>query len=353
MRKELEINFPQIQSYPIFANATSVIKGDSAKLWVSTSFLQLKARNIIIDGAIDKNLEYYWFDFMMNQTYQTCPFLNYCPVYKDILDSWPNKKIDYIVSFINKGYFISLVIDYYYLQGTSIYLKKHDTHEILIYGYDLNKKTFLIAAFLQYGKLNFGEMTFDDFEDATRDEDFLLNYWSGDKIELFSPRTDLIYEPDLIAIRNTLIEYLEAKNVPNTTFRPHTVNDNNSWVFGLNAYQVLEDTLVYVTKHLHSHFFWKPFFVIQEHKENIVQLIHYLTQKEVLTGSFELEIAMKNSKNAKVILNLYLKYLENKDLLIINKIVERLHDMIQTEKNILLDIINKINIHTQNTKINI
>ncbi len=92
MRKELEINFPQIQSYPIFANATSVIKGDSAKLWVSTSFLQLKARNIIIDGAIDKNLEYYWFDFMMNQTYQTCPFLNYCPVYKDILDSWPNKK---------------------------------------------------------------------------------------------------------------------------------------------------------------------------------------------------------------------------------------------------------------------
>ncbi len=76
------------------------------------------------------------------------------------------------MSFINKGYFISLVIDYYYLQGTSIYLKKHDTHEILIYGYDLNKKTFLIAAFLQYGKLNFGEMTFDDFEDATRDEDF-------------------------------------------------------------------------------------------------------------------------------------------------------------------------------------
>jgi hypothetical protein len=57
------------------------------------------------------------------------------------------KIVDFVIDKINKGYYVVIYVDEYYLPVKSVYQKEHYVHNSIIYGYDNTTETFLGIGF--------------------------------------------------------------------------------------------------------------------------------------------------------------------------------------------------------------
>lgn len=142
MRYKLPYNYPPIKCYLHHAYPLGIIWDENNPQimeWFCANYNYIFSRDIHGD---------YFMNFFMD--YTNVPFLYTQPVMKnDLLYLLENTSLEKIISdFICAGKYVMAIIDEYYLEGRWAYKKHHFMHEILIIGFDEEKRKFIVWAYL-------------------------------------------------------------------------------------------------------------------------------------------------------------------------------------------------------------
>lgn len=190
--------------------------------------------------------EYVWFDFL-----EPSKFTN------DVLD------VDYITinelrnvdmvskikSLIDEGEYVTVFIDEYYLDGTQ-YVDKHEITEVLIYGYDNKDKIFYTVNYNDENIFATTQYSYSDIETSTAyisnnvDMQSSLPIWVSSftittyKIKYFEK---YVYSP--VSIFNEITDYCSSKELYDY-LRPEIIIERGKRaVFGFNTQKIILDCM--------------------------------------------------------------------------------------------------------------
>lgn len=87
-------------------------------------------------------------------------------LYYDIMKSNVQSVSEFFINAINRGYYISFLIDKFYIQNyPSAYNKHHIEHKLFIYGYDLNDNCFFASDYFDM-KRGYEKVSFKQIEES-------------------------------------------------------------------------------------------------------------------------------------------------------------------------------------------
>lgn len=292
-------------------------------------------------------------------------FLNFYPKYfsdyssfflkvhnlnESILKIEENQLIDLFIEWIDNRYYIQTFLNEGQVPGTSLNAHKIDVlNEQLVYGYDLNDRTFKITAFdtsENYSKI---DLSFDDlvknfFSEKTKELSKKSEWVSvGNEygLLLYKFNENASYTFNLESIVLQLDEYLHGKN---SAVRFSWLNtEKMDSVFGMNVYSSI---ISWLNLHESEYVDIRPLFGLWDHKKIMLDRIIYLTEKgylDISKGYAEkyAEI-VKASNTART---LVIKYNIARQKKILLSIINILDEMVEGEFNILSPILNELNSH--------
>ncbi len=150
--KILDMQAPIISSYTSYGVLFSIMP-ETTWPWIMNHFIQIR-------------YECGWGIFAFDNHQM---FLSYCPclesyiVPRKILKSYYKKSFkEFIIEVINQDNYLFLYVDRYYLPVFSKFHNKHSIHELLIYGYNLEKNEVYIADNLPNGKFGKAVCSFEE-----------------------------------------------------------------------------------------------------------------------------------------------------------------------------------------------
>lgn len=219
--------------------------------------------------------------------------------------------LNYIFDSINKGRYVKILLDHFYLPGYGYYKSKHVYHTEFIFGYDLNKRVIYVIGSnkLKMGGFNRSVISFDSF---------IESYFSSKKAHSFHTITALSINESKTYIFNIKKMYKGIISFYNSKMRLYDrirlSNDIHSIfkVFGLATYQVIssvlrdefkmeEDTYLKSIKYLQA---------FADYRKVMLQRIKYLYDNDYLTSSC-FDVLIKNYTDLiegfTIVINLYLK----------------------------------------------
>ncbi|MEK4365680.1 hypothetical protein MKX68_24870 [Paenibacillus sp. FSL M8-0212] len=208
---------PIIDTYSNQANIVAIVsKHDQLKSWILARFIRI---------AYAKDNEYFdfcngdYFDFYRCRTkycdgrkyfleYSNHDFLLEEDVTNEILK---DNLCDRIIEYIDKGSYVTMYLDHYYIEGSDAFSEFHRNHQAIIYGYDLENKQFYVADNFVRGKYLTLKVNFLNLLNARR---------SSEKIELkavlkVSILAESRFTLDYTDIYNTLVDYLSGMDRSN------------------------------------------------------------------------------------------------------------------------------------------
>ncbi|NLM10170.1 MAG: BtrH N-terminal domain-containing protein [Clostridiaceae bacterium] len=276
--KRLPTNYPITTTYPVDANAAMIISNQKEyNVWLLNSFIQISSR--VSSHPIT------YFDFH----YRNCPLLYLQKINKKLINTQEYDKLIYfLINAIDNGYYIYLIINRKYIKA---YLTEKDSrHDMLIYGYNLDKYIFYIADTFQNGKYSFETCTFNELFEAVNNLSEEDNYYMGfnNSIELLSlkkyPEEALF---NLRRVKESIIDYLECRPTKywyTQQFNWH--NPMNNHLLGLDCYKLIYKELEYIIENrVISHTGWLSFHVMWEHKNIMLKRLYYLNENKMLNNS--------------------------------------------------------------------
>lgn len=147
-RKILPVNYPMITTYTQHAHLLSILTYyEYTKGWIYSNYIQL---------YMNRDYKHNWGDFYFPFPYElrpsdTCKWILSQKIKRDTVIK-KGSVIDFIIDSINSDNYVHTMLNYYYVPVSVHYKKTHSHHDMLIYGYDLDKKIFHVADFFRYGK---------------------------------------------------------------------------------------------------------------------------------------------------------------------------------------------------------
>ncbi|KQN99839.1 hypothetical protein [Paenibacillus sp. Leaf72] len=134
-RKALYLQEPEVSTYTPYGILFSIIS-EPLWRWVFNNFIQIR-------------YAYLWEMFAFDNHHillKICPGLSYNQLPQEIvIAKWGKSLKDVIIESIDLGYYVHIFVDRYYISLTDSYKNGHHMHELLIYGYDLDKDMALVA----------------------------------------------------------------------------------------------------------------------------------------------------------------------------------------------------------------
>jgi len=185
--------------------------------------------------------------------------------------------IDFIKDCIDIGYYVSIEINRKYIKEYESNFDKN--HPILIYGYNLEAKTFYIADFFKNGKYYYAIASFDELLNAYNNV-FSIQYIEG--AYLYARKKYIMdYEISMASIKSMLYDYLHSLNshMRNIVLNDYSLsNHKHIYVFGLKIYDLLLELIK-----IQGEIPLQLLFCFYEHKKVIILLIKYLSERFFLT----------------------------------------------------------------------
>lgn len=324
----LPIATPVIESYLHHAYQTAIIGcHEKTTPWILSNYIQL-----YYDGNILFPIQFYMPDSTGYTWNFLCPWMNYQVIHKKTLIALKADILDLIIHAINDGYYVIAYVNEKYIPNKPSYQSKDFSHMFMIYGYDLDKKTFW---HLGYNNRIFGsaEVVFNEFIKAFHDNP-QYQFYTHDRLYLLKVNENFKYDFNIEFIRYQLIELVSGKH------RIGFQRDPNH-IFGYDVY----DNLITIIKDTIQEGFQIniiPFLLLSEHKKLMNMRLEYLGQMKDLDVSFFMQgfsqvaerfITLRNkamkynfSGNYKSIQNLEdeILSLKEEELKLVNLIINRL-----------------------------
>ena len=135
----LPVTEPFIKSYMHHSICFSIIDltNISEKNWFSSNFINLKCPK---DLPLNRGAA---IDFKHETFYSAYdPLLHIQNVHKNLIEKYKGGIVDFLIDRVDEQNYVELMVNEYYIPGTSSYLKYDFTHNIFIYGYNKREQYF-------------------------------------------------------------------------------------------------------------------------------------------------------------------------------------------------------------------
>lgn len=344
-KKLLPMKLPIVTSYPYHADILSVVSNNDDYLpWFFNNYIQLNYPNEIFkDGAR--------LDFYMSCLWETCPYISYQLVSKDFVSFKWESIIQFIIDSVDLGFYIRLMVDKFYISSYWISKKKHVPHDIFIFGYNTEDKTFNVADNFKYGKYSFEKVSYINIEKGYKgiQENRLLDFLNG--IEMIRPKEDQgaygfehKYKFDIDLVKNSIKDYLAAEN--NNSIKWHYI-PSMQWKYGKDCYgvDIYSKLIEYINSLVETiGIDMRPFNVLWEHKKVMLLRIEYMIDNNFLNDSDSILKAYSDiERQAFFLNNLWIKYSIKRDKRIIEKMNVAIEKIKFEEISVFEDILNELN----------
>lgn len=217
------------------------------------------------------------------------------------------------------------------------YKQKDMAHELLVYGYDLNNKTLNVADNFG-GKYEYKTCSFEEFLNSYRNTScFNLDYY--EKVMLYKPTPDQSIVIDPLKISDSFIDFLESRDTRNRDNR--SVNWANNIVLGINTYNKIHDYIMTCYEN-HSHLDHRLLHVVWEHKKCMVARIELLQSIGIALQSPVLDMYKDLERVALIYRNIIIKAIVTKNNSKLENVAKGILSFINTETNILNELLEQI-----------
>lgn len=228
------------------------------------------------------------------------------------------------------GYF-----DEYHIPGKFPYQKFHYRHDILIYGYDDNERSFLALGYTENRKYEKYTITYENFQKS-------INVGYNEKeTNLFAERLEfdyarlnesLCFKVNIKEIYSNLYDYLHSINSYGSR--------NYQLTYGVESYRAF----AYYVKESREYLDDRIGRFFMEIKILMLERIKYLEQNGYLSTGYSEEYEVV-SKTQSIVHLLFLKYNLTLDHKIIDSIVEKQNFILEKELEILTPILEELRLY--------
>lgn len=162
VKKILPMGIPVISSFPNYANPLSILQlNSSSRLWCLSNLTVLSCKKIkLSNNELELGLVLFTDTFMDLgcNLWEICPYLYVNQIEKDMIIE--KGFVPSIIDFIDKDRY-----SYFYVNREKIeaYHSKIGSHDIFVYGYNLQEKTFYVSDFF-YTKYESKAIPFEQLE---------------------------------------------------------------------------------------------------------------------------------------------------------------------------------------------
>jgi hypothetical protein len=336
--KILPMQYPIITSYPMYSNLLSIISNrPKATPWIVNNFVSLfnwDRHNLFIFFQNAIPINHNAVANVIRDNYQVCPWIHFQQIHKTfIVRKWDNI-VDFLIEAIDTEHYIYLILDQFYIPGYAAYKNYKYPHDVLIYGYDLQKKCFYMADNHENYKYSYFACDFSAFNEAYYLlDDAAEDYNEFNKcIQLFKLKEDLKRDDcilDLKYIKNSLSDYLSST---------HSVSQwtsDQSITYGISVYDRVKKYLLEVIDDKFSINF-RSFHLLWDHKKCMSFRMKYIMDNGYLDNMDELlKNYMEIEKKSLIHRNKLIKYSVSKDASILQNVIEDIDNIVLREKDIL------------------
>ncbi|TAH75128.1 MAG: hypothetical protein EWM47_00180 [Anaerolineaceae bacterium] len=299
---------PFVKTYPKDANPLSVLLNyEHTYDWLMNCFIQLTSYN-------DAYLDYYDFN------YRNCPILECQRIKSNIIFDKYETLTNFIIKSIDKGYYIILPVNMKYVYTYNC--SEDIPHDIFVYGYNIKNKIFNISDNFFNGKYGDSLCEFSELENAYNniiEEHYWFQGFRG-CIELLSYISEKRACFELYRIKESIDDYLHSRPT-SRWYLNHamwTEDEIRKRSFGITCY----NTLMYHINYAEQFGYFsqganQAIFLMWEHKNIMLLRLKYMQDSRVYINNQVIEIYNQIEKQAKMCINLKLKYdiTRNKNIL--------------------------------------
>lgn len=210
--------------------------------------------------------------------------------------------VDFVVDSIDRGYYVYLNVDEYFIPDRGCYHKQHFSHDTLVHGYDLESRTFKILGFNKIGSYESTDVSFKEFSQSYHSLDKIENHCH--QIYLYQYNQDGKYDFNAKLVKETLEDYLYSRN---TSERFSMLAEPWDRAYGMESYDCLQkyfqDLLANKihTDIRHLHILW-------EHKSCMRLRTEYMYENGFIENPNFIEAAKLIEHKAFMVKKLFLKY---------------------------------------------
>lgn len=331
-KKILTVTYPMITTYTQHAHLLSILSSyECAYPWIFSNYIQL---------YINKDYKYSWGDFYFPFPYElrpsdTCKWILTQKIHRDIASSKWGTILNFIIECINSDNYIHTMINYFYVPISARFNKKELNHDIFIFGYDLTEEVLFVADFF-CEKYIYERISFSDFDIAFSNYGFSKNSdYLNKLVYLYKFNLNCDYKFSIENIFNSIKSYLYS-SIPEY-WDKYNSDNKHEIVFGMEIYNTLINYIIGITSNKLHDIDVRPFYMLYDHKKIMVVRIKYLYNHQYCKNHSEENInkIVELEDQARIVLNLIIKYNITKNNVIINKVVNMLNDIEKKEKEIL------------------
>lgn len=335
---------PPIIVYQYRAFPLSITSNYSETLtWFYSNFIHLKFNLNFIENKGDFDI-----DFIAGNIYGGIPWLDYLESDLALKHNTEEQRNLYmeIISKINEGYYYYSFVDEYYIPNRPAYKKFHNTHDLLIYGYDLSNNQFNIIGFNKKMQYVESHVSFEDFMKG-------LSFSEAKYSSYLRVKRNVDYSFDKANVIEKLEDYLFSNNCAGKLLKydfddrtEHMKNLNHNllsenWGFGVDLYTQLNlffDALI--DKEIK--FDIRPLHCLWEHKKCMLGRLHFFFQNHMIHDSEIINSYQKIVAQADIIRSLTLKYMLTNDTSIHTRIKSIISELRINEINILNKVVKQL-----------
>lgn len=336
MKNILPIATPPIIGYLHHAYPLTILAHSMTYLpWLYSHYIQLHCPNNLLDSRHSRTMKFNFYR-SPDQRFTISPYLKVQILNRDLVFKSPTDIVPFIIACIDKGYYVRLTVDEYFLPDSPAYRKRQFIHETLIYGY--NKQTFIGIGYNKQGDYAAYPIAFSELKQAVLHAN-LTGHYDPDGLRLFQYDPHAKYDFDIHLVREHLADLLYACN---TSERFRMLANPTDGAYGLATYDCLKHFLAsFLSPPFSSDI--RPVHILWEHKKCMVERLKYMEMHGYikLEDGFSVqcdELARKTG----MIRMMLLKFRKTRNQDLIRRMCSHLDVLAEEERGLLQDLLDTL-----------
>ena len=276
--KSLPIFFPPPIKYSLHGAITSaiILANPNTYEWYINNFIQICFDKDYSQNIGEHMFQIYPVHLTRSGKNAASLVLDDILLSSDIVNVDRSNIVDSMVKWINKGFYISSVVNVTKFPGTKYYQNPFRLHGCTCFGYDLKKNSFKIIDFNEKQILSIIEVSFENYINAffySNDKNFVY------QISLRRVKSNFKYAFDFTMMKRQLYEYLCSKDSGKRDILLYS--KDVEWVWGIKVYSYFVPFVKMCIDKLRM-IDIRPFCALHEHKCLMYERIRFLEQKGIL-----------------------------------------------------------------------
>lgn len=320
--KELELRIPPIVGYQYLAYPLcTVLTRNEALPWFYSNFIHLYCHHDLSAEAVSRTvpMTFYGEDFIR------CPWLITQKLEREFVLDSPSGIIEFLIHSIRSNYTISLHVDEFYIPRRRVYQQTHYAHDILVYGYDDARRSFLVLGYDEEMQFQKTVVPYHEMEQGFQNLEWTDNY--DEQIYLYQSNKSGSYRLDAAFIKESLEEYMMGSNI---SLRNRGTADPLEAAFGIDVYAALIRNMPVLVRKRDI----RPIHILWEHKKMMGLRLQYLCDQELISQDF-VECFRPIEEQAYALRHLLMKYALTGDDHLLKQGLEEMTHIMESEKRIL------------------